>query len=367
MLKFLNKDKTSYKRFAMTLAEVLLVFSIIGVIASMTIYTAKPFDKNMKYAYAKAYDTLNVAFYNARTTLPKYLQPGEDGTANPLMNNGDFPQKTETFCKMLLEYINFKAEDTKGPHGPSVGGSIPIDQPDNNFSVANCAAKPINISQSAEKLDVTLKNTRPHFVASNGMKFWIGDINKLGNLSDSYHVFYTKSSNSSNEQIGMKYFVVLVDLNGDSRPNTVEITDKKAGDIVAFAVTDQNEVLPLGRPEYDRRYLSARVVYNVNIDQTAEASTSNTLTYYEAKRMAWAETAGDPKLYTLANNPMSVNVYTAGNGIKPPSPFYQDYSQPPYKEMNSITYDKDWCSKKDLEGNLVLNPNACYVKITDYF
>ena len=363
MLKFLNIDKTSYKRFAMTLAEVLLVFSIIGVIASMTIYTAKPFDKNMKYAYAKAYDTLNVAFYNARTTLPKYLQPGENGTANPLMINGDWPRESETFCKMLLEYINFKAEDINGPNGPSVGGSIPIEQPDNNFSVANCAAGMVDISQSAAKIDATLKKTRPHFVASNGMKFWLAGINKMGDIGA--RVLTITGGNG--QQFQVRYYVVLVDLNGDSRPNTVEITDKKAGDIVAFAVTDQNEVLPLGRPEYDRRYLSARVVYNVNIDQTAEASTSNTLTYYEAKRMAWAETAGDPNLYSLANNPMSIDIYSYGNGIRPPSPFYQDYSQPPYRDMNLITYDKDWCSKKDLEGNLVLNPNACYVKITDYF
>ena len=285
----------------------------------------------------------------------------------------EWPTTSENFCKMLLEYINFKAEDHGSAGKPDIGGSIPLNRTNNDFSVANCSADTISINQSAEALEADLREHAPHFIASNGTRFWIGHTIRQ-------NTFSTLKANRS-EQIAsgdssfvLKYYVVLVDLNGDMRPNRVRITDRDAGDIVAFILTENNEVIPLGRPEYDRRYLSARVVYNVNFDQSqTEASTSNTMTYYEAKRRAWAPTAGNSNLFVTPDNPMSIDFYKGdqNNNITSLSAFYLDYSDATISaiaEANNLSYDEDNCGMLNLETNqTVLNPQACYVKITDYY
>ena len=367
MLKFVK----NCKKHAMTLAELIVVFAIIGIVATMTLYTAKPLDKSIKYAYAKAYDTLGVAFYNARTVLPKYLGQPAEGM------EGDWPTTSENFCKMLLEYINYKDTCTGGG---CVGKAIPLDRENNDFKVANCSADTISVTgYTAEQLNPILNSTNPHFIAANGMKFWIGHITFPNGAGNSKNTYATLRNEQNNIESTVRYYVVIVDLNGDMRPNRIESADSndtKIGDIVAFAVTDTNQVVPLGRPEIDRRYLSARVVYNVNLDDnSSENSTSNSLTYFQAKRFAWGQSDDSGILSVVPGDAMTFNFYGyqgENQGIDALSPFYLNLNSNFSTDDLSITFDKQMCGSKngkDENGNTLytLDPNACYVKIVDYY
>ena len=383
MLNFLNKFKFTKKKLAMTLAELLLVFAIMGVIASMTIYTARPGEKGLKYSYARIFDTLGTAFYNSMTTLPKYLTSQAGETVEGM--DGNFPTSSENFCKMLLEYINFQANPAPQNAAKDVGNEIPANQETNDFTVANCSADTIGINQSAADLDSALRTTQPHFIASNGTRFWIGHT-LTKNTFSTLKTVRSGTENSGNQgkliPFELRYYVVFADLNGTSRPNTTAVTDRTAGDIVAFILTENNEVIPLGKAEIDRRYLSARVVYNVTMDENStDASTSSSMTYYMAKRKAWAIAAGANQIYVSPDNAMSINYYSSnseGNtykdlnqNITPISAFYLDYNDESIDELqraNAESYDEANCSMYSFDLNKdILNPNACYVKVTDYY
>ena len=374
MLNFLNKCKFTRKNIAMTLAELLMVFAIMGVVASMTLYTARPGEKGLKYLYARIYDTIGTAFYNSSMALPKYLAI-QNGTSAEGMDQ-NFPTTSENFCKMLLEYINFKAY-SNGSDPNNVGGAIPEKQETNNFSVANCRADTISINQSSAELDQALNSTYPHFIASNGTKFWIGHTLEKNKFS-TFRGYQTGVADA-NETFNMRYYVVFADLNGDARPNTTSVSDRRAGDIVAFIVTENHEVIPLGRAELDRRYLSARVVYNVTMDaNSTEASTSSSMPYYQAKRIAWGTEPGYSNMYASADNAMSLNFYSIegedirytdlNQNITSASAFYLNYSDAEFNEFNNFVYDPDNCSMFNFDLNAtVINPNACYIRVTDYY
>ena len=149
----------------MTLAELLVVFTIMGVIAAMSIKSFNPFDKGLKYSYSNVYNSLRTAIYNARTQLPAYLSPTAQNSAEGM--DGDWPTTTENFCKMLVEYINFKPCSAKeyganvqckyssdNPSGNNLGAEIPLNQSANNFQIANCHGTLINIGKSSASNDV---------------------------------------------------------------------------------------------------------------------------------------------------------------------------------------------------------------------
>ena len=90
----------------MTLGELCIVFAIMGVVASMTLIVAKPYDKSIKYAYEKVYSTLNTAFYNAQLDLTDELR-ADDAQFNATSNvcnesnedlciDGTFPMNSYT-------------------------------------------------------------------------------------------------------------------------------------------------------------------------------------------------------------------------------------------------------------------------------
>ena len=76
-----------FKR-GMTLAETLLVFIIIGIIASVTIISVKPWERSYKHIYSRVYNALSIAIFN------------------DMVDTGQFPAHATDFCKTLLKYMN---------------------------------------------------------------------------------------------------------------------------------------------------------------------------------------------------------------------------------------------------------------------
>ena len=225
-MKYKNKLK-QYNAFS--LAEILIVLGIASfiILAMMTII--KPGDKELKHQYYKAYHVLATATYNL------YQDSLGENTNNATLSTG------EQFCKDLLFYMNT---------------STPVSQ--------QCKSERVSIKGDS------FPESAIQFTASNGMIFYF-------------------SPDIDDEDIG-KQRIVWVDLTGTRGPNTAVWSKGRAADIVAFAVVDYGEVIPLGYPKVDRRYMLARVY--VPSDEDIEAgSEKRNLTglysFYNAQQLAY--------------------------------------------------------------------------------
>lgn len=100
------------------------------------------------------------------------------------------------------------------------------------------------------------------FIASNGMVFY---------MSQSFFLD------------GKKHRIVWIDINGKRHPNTAKWTENVPADIVAFDITDTGEVVPLGYPKVDPRYMTAKVVF------TDEITKPQITTFYQSQNIAFGE------------------------------------------------------------------------------
>ena len=356
------------KKQALTLAELLIVFVIMGIVASMTLITAKPLDTSLKYVYYRIYNTLGIAFYNASINIPEYFRTG-GAHADDMV--GRYPVTSEAFCLMLLDFMN----DKSGGYDEATG------------TAANCAADTVNINMGGSAFDtyINQKNSDgsfvhpPHFVASNGSKFWIAH----SNTPNTFSTFKFHASNEMDASVDtqIRGYIVVVDLNGDATPNTTQWKENKVADVVAFVVTEDFSVIPLGYPEVDRRYVSASIVYNTTSGVGIEdANTSVSMPYYQAKRISWGTAPGASNAYVTTDEPMSINYYAEKNGfgdkndnITAKSVFYIDYStNPQFTEYNNMYFAQEYdeynyhknCAKESDPSQL--QADACYINIKDY-
>lgn len=317
----------------MTLAELLIVFVIMGIIATMTMVSIKPSEKSFKYVYNRVYNAIGTAFYNSAINI------SDDLKNDPDMKNG-FPESAELFCKVLLEYINTK-EGTDH----------------------TCSNNTVNINNPV------FSNDKVQFVASNSVKFWIGHTDVAGKYSTYSGI------DSTNSNYTIKYHIVFADLNGELGPNSAIPHGNGMADIVGFIVTEDFEVVPIGVPETDPRYVVARVVYSTietGSGTSSEQDMSPTMSVLEAKRRAW----GTPgRMYISSNEPLSMNFYDGGK-IYSTSPFWIDYNSPKYSAIMNKNADNP-CRKtqpppdpSDPEPpppTIEVEPDACYVTIQDFY
>ncbi len=321
---------------AFTLAELMIVFIVIGIIIALGITSVKPWEKAYKYAYTRMYHTLALATYN-------HMINTKDASA--------FPTNTQGMCEALLEYINtsnnFAKEENQNKtiHEKSI-----------------CKASTASNYLDDEPNEDTFRTKEPTIITSNNLYLWVAG--KGG--SDPFSITETEGSATNT----VSYFIVYVDLNGERGKNTPKWSKDNMADVVAFAVTDKYAVIPLGYPMVDYRYLEANVVYpsiNTDVNDTNEIDVdedviSEAMTYYEAMVKAFATNTTDTskigKIQVSLSN-VSTYLYDFNNEMNTGSKFF-------YVEDFNSHYDT---TPEFDESNCALAENTteplCNVRIDD--
>ena len=236
------------KKFkAFTLVEVLAVFVIIGIIATIGVNTVKPWDKALKFAYSRIYNSLGLATYNWVIS-----------DANPTHR---FPADATNLCEGLAYFMNNVEK--------------------------NCSSFLTNNPQDASFRTEGENAKTPNLILSNGVKLWIGADTEHNNGPYTATIPFQSSGTVSDT---VTYYLVYADLSGDRPPNSAVWHSFKPADVVAFAVTNQFVVVPLGYPVVDRRYLSAHVLQPVAGEDDADDDTAvptDPMTFYEAATYAY--------------------------------------------------------------------------------
>lgn len=308
-------------KYGFSLAEVILVLAIVGVLIAVASTALKPEKKAIKYIYMNAYNSLSKAYYNG-------LLLGHDPFDDNALDEGVTPSHTdandtgtEMLCRNLTSYINTKDN---------------VKNANQDYS-SSCSATKITSQLANEFLDEKVQ-----FVANNGMKFYI--TNRLGD--DDYH-----------------FYIVYVDINGNKLPNSFDYVLDDNGrvreepDIFAFAILDIGRVIPLGIPEYDSNILTARFAY-FNDDGDALYS-KRSMAYYQAKGAAWGYySSKEDSLEYNDSEPYTMNDFVRSK-INEESNIVKDF--PDLKELSPVAVINDEehkCSDQDIE--------SCYVFLDAY-
>ena len=243
-------------KLGFTIAELLVVMAIIGVLTAIGINAFLTYDKGVKYLLSNTYYSLDRAVFNATLQVQEtggwenYKTKNEDGTTrNNVFGTVDATSAARTLCQGIAHYIT------------------PVE---GNQACTNG----INISLTGN--EAQFSNTPPMFTAINGVRFWM-----------------TTRQETTINGTKVRYFVIFADLNSDRGPNSLRYqkgTGKnkstKDPDIFAFVayapmntdVTDVKgigdsdaRVVPIGISEVEPRYLTARYTYiNQNIGEDEE-------------------------------------------------------------------------------------------------
>ena len=310
-------------RRGMTLAEVLMVFIIIGIVATYTVCSARPWEKSYKYAYSRIYNALQSAIYNDS------------------IDNLGFPSTTEAFCQGLIKYINT------------------VDTAVEQCVVENNVKEGPRLETQDEADDVF--TPRKSIVLSNGMKIWIG-----GNDSNGPFTYSANDGSGS-----FQYYLVYVDLNGDTGPNSPIYTKKKIADIVPFAVTDKYTIIPLGYPQIDTRYLQAQLVIPAQ-DEDEEDNISDPMPFYLATVKAFGTVHDGDKSVKTSSEPLTIVEKTYTNYSQDDCIFFSRLSPFCVKEadtdpLNILNIDmEEACERSDdAIANNIQEP-TCQVRIYEY-
>lgn len=211
---------------AFTLAEVLVVLGIAGFIMMMMVIIIKPNDRYLGQQYYKAYYTLATATYNI------YQDNLHTSNTDVYLPTG------KELCTKLRGYMNSTTDyDCSNTYVSYKGDSFP---------------------------DASIQ-----FIASNGMKIWF-------------------SSPIEDDDTG-KHRIVWIDINGKKGPNTATWKKNKPSDIVAFDILDTGEVVPLGYPKIDTRYMSTELYVpdNDEEDNSGNKEESTRWSFYNAQQLAF--------------------------------------------------------------------------------
>lgn len=259
------------KKSAFTMAELLLVTAIIGIVSVYGLRTLNNIDKSVKYAYSNVYHSLDKALYNSfNFTSLKNPFVKKDVVNGSEVQVSD-AEHIKRLCLMLTEYINSKN--------------------------INCSAPAVS------DLGTDLKT--PHFISMNGIKFYISNMLPKSNNAEHY------------------FMLVFADLNGNKLPNSMVYNPpKQEPDIFAFAALDTGRVCPIGIPEIEPNYMLTRISYyeskndeNAGLlgQDLADVKYSvNSKPYYITKAEAWGYYLSKNKLnddFYIESNPLTYNGY----------------------------------------------------------
>ena len=253
MGRLLMKQNKFYNiKPAFTLVELMIAMAIVGIILVFGMVTMKPKDDGLKYLYSNAHRSLSIAYYNGLINTD----------FNPFTFDADSYTETndpgtEALCRLLTSYIN---SNNVGSYDYDTGCS------DSKFITGDAA-------------DNEFTSTKVQFTANNGMKFY---------LSKKLEVSFERPKvigEDEKDTITYPYYLVFVDVNGDTLPNSILYHGAQKPDIFAFAVFDTGYVIPLGIPEYDRTIMTASIAYFD--DEFLLRYHPVPVAYFQAKGMAW--------------------------------------------------------------------------------
>lgn len=237
------------KKCGFTVAETLIVLGIIGILILAAVTAIKPFDKSVQYLYSNAVISLDRAYYNAIG-----VTGADDPFDVPASDHNGLTKDVgaERVCKALIRYIN------------------PVDK-------ANSCKDDRIVSPMADNFP----DDKIQFVSLNGMRFYTSGL--------------IEGETANNESIS--FYVVFVDINGESGRGSAEYIPagkkdangkemkQKNPDIFAFAVLPIGRIVPLGAPEVDTTFMTTRISY-LNEEQETRFTTVSK-PYYQTKADAW--------------------------------------------------------------------------------
>ncbi len=333
---------------AFTIAETIIVLIIIAVLLLLTLNSMRPSTKPFKMAYAKVYYALENATFG-------YLSSSDDIV--------EFPQTGADFCKALISIINVNDLDAANSRCENPNNILKAENP---ASLTNISG---NENYYKTKLHLSDLGKYPKkgeeqyysIITMNGITMWIE-----GDSKGEPFVLTQEVDAATNRKRDIQYYVVYADLNGTMGPNSPAWSEGRMADIVAFIVTEDATVVPLGHPEVDTRYLDVYVVQSSE-DEKGQLVISKPMSYYEAKKSIWQDTNDSSKNIVDEARMQTYDFYQGGANIPTSSLFY----------MNAINNSSDEnCTQAancyqayypNVEKNTECDDVQCDLKIYDYF
>ena len=313
--------KINFKNKAFTITEALVSFALIGLIFVATVTNIGRNDHYDKL-YWQAFNTLYQASKSASTDFENknsykekwrtnYDGSGKNGN-NSFDRGGNRNDATphiqrkypgflkndplwlndiggDTFCKKLTEYINTSQtqEECKNL----------ILEP--NFTILSTRGKiGVNFYKGFSSVkkgeggtyDVTTNVIEPSFTTLNGQKFYISQILTANFVFDNKNEAFNFKERES-------FRFVVVDLNGNSGPNTQFAKKGRYPDVVLFAIDSEGNVIPLGLPEFTKTYIRAVATYPTDVRSDGSpvypAVRSSVGILWNIKKRAWGYSAED--------------------------------------------------------------------------
>lgn len=319
------------KKTAFTLFETLIVVTIVGilVVISMHIFRNNQ-DKTIGRLYAKAYNSLRVACYNIQKDVEDYNEKVDTAAQEEGKQKADDPDR-----KIFPNISCDTACSTTWPTASDLCTALTDSSKGGYLNTVTTSCTSIASVDASELSNTfTLENTTPSFVTSDSMRYYVTD---LGSGSSLY-----------------EFFLVFVDFNGQRRPNRVVFDGKVYPDTVPFLVHKKTgEVVPVGFPIYESKYLTARVIY-AHIPLTSSKDYTTPTNFYTAYRQAYG---GVWKL-----DPLSYAVSTM-NGVSMQSYFRNTY--PETYTIPTVNSSLIGCSSGGYNRNRDFPP--CKVEVVTFF
>lgn len=261
-------------RKAFSLGELLIVIVIIGIICVLMFSTIKPSNKYISPAYKSAFKNLSDAVYNisedAQNNENNLFAKDADRYFPGTFENADNKQESYLAAQELCKKLAINPTKTSGKCGSY--GYL-------NTVIYNCESNFKTVDFSGVNNQFVEQNIA--FQSTNTMNFYISPLIQIS-VKNPIKDIKTREQ----QKTTIKFFIVWVDINGKRRPNTSEWKNKKLPDIVPFIVTTNAEVLPIGYPTTDVKYITALVQYPVS----SEIPYSQPKTYKNAVLSAFGGT-----------------------------------------------------------------------------
>ena len=240
-------------KFGMTMSEVLVAMGVIGIITAVMLTSYRPRQAAVRYQFRSALTAVEKAFFNSYTGgFESFGIAGRtvniDDTDYEIVRNDTTDTGSQIVCFGLTRYIN----------------TINAIDADHDWASSCSATRVVSINGD----DLTADNVQ--FTArANNMAFWISKL-------------YEPAANATPS---VKFYMVFVDVNGlDRGPNSFA-DNGEAPDRYALALLPNGKVTPIGRPEFDTRVATARVMYYNELEQEVVDDTSTS--FIETKARAW--------------------------------------------------------------------------------